>query len=206
MIEVSGKPFLHWLVGHFQSLGFKRFIISTGYKADVIEKYKWSDYFSNCHFDFVRETKPLGTGGAVSLILNTHKEIKNAWVANGDTLLPITPGQLSNLEEESNNFDNLYTALPEDLVFDAKPNLVTIANKVTAVGDHGSHFDGGLVRVSAKSLDLSVIPPCSLHEILAKSMATGGTGYSLVRATCYDIGTPVRLERFKNEYLKGLKS
>lgn len=205
MIEVEDKPFLEWLVQHYRSLSFRHFIFSTGYRAEVIENYPWARIFTDCQFNFVREASPLGTGGALIKIFNLLSELDQAWVANGDTLLNLNQQQFSELQSATNRFDNLYTALPEELIFDATPNLHTKDEFVLQVGPGGLHFDGGLVFVRRNALDLSLNPPCSLHDILGKSMSSRKTGFMTVAATCYDIGTPDRFERFKNEYLKGLQ-
>lgn len=39
MVEIQGVPILDRIIGGFKANGFERFIISSGYKSEVIEKY-----------------------------------------------------------------------------------------------------------------------------------------------------------------------
>ena len=68
MVLVEGKPFLHWLVAYYVRQGFRHFLISTCYLAEIIEQYPWAEHFQDCRFEFYRESTPLGTGGAVRRI------------------------------------------------------------------------------------------------------------------------------------------
>lgn len=65
MSEINGRSFLDILIGYVSGFGFKRFILSVGYKADYIK-----DYYKNNRFSFEilfsRENEPLGTAGALN--------------------------------------------------------------------------------------------------------------------------------------------
>lgn len=39
MIKICGKPIITYIIKHYEKFGFKDFIIATGYKKNVIEKY-----------------------------------------------------------------------------------------------------------------------------------------------------------------------
>ncbi len=41
MVDIFGKPFLYWLIKHYLEQGFTDIVVSTGYKAEVIEEYPW---------------------------------------------------------------------------------------------------------------------------------------------------------------------
>ena len=87
MAPVNGKPFLHYLLDYFHQQGIERFMLSVGYKHELV-----SDYFANTSHGFtlmyVVENEPLGTGGAIQLAL--PKVIgKNVLVLNGDTFFKI---------------------------------------------------------------------------------------------------------------------
>ena len=47
MVDIQGRPFLDIIIDYIASFGFKRFILCSGYKADVIaehykKKKRWS--------------------------------------------------------------------------------------------------------------------------------------------------------------------
>ncbi len=50
MVNVCGKPFLYWLIRNYRKQGFRRIIISTGYKEKVIQQYPWPPSW-NLHFE-----------------------------------------------------------------------------------------------------------------------------------------------------------
>jgi len=75
LAEVNGKPFLNVLIDYIAAQGGKRFILCTGYGADVIEAY-FKKTFQHLDIVFSREESPLGTGGAIkkgaSLVQSEH--------------------------------------------------------------------------------------------------------------------------------------
>lgn len=87
LAPVLGEPFLFHIIEHWQKQGVKRFILCTGYKANVIEEVIKKSKFKNIVF-FSKENKKLGTGGA---ILNALKLVKSNYfiVQNGDTFIPL---------------------------------------------------------------------------------------------------------------------
>ncbi len=192
MVLVRGKPFLHWLVDHLRRQGFCRYILSTGYMADVVERYPWKSEFAGSTFHMYREVSPLGTGGATRMIFRAFPGLESAWVVNGDTLLsqalPAPPADV----------DAFYTALLPEQVFDAVPNLITDGDFVMAEGPCGHCFDAGAVWVTRQAVErYGGAVPCSLHRLLLPSMADRRVRWSAIGGTCYDIGTPERLRRFE---------
>ncbi|MCK4377363.1 MAG: nucleotidyltransferase family protein [Actinomycetia bacterium] len=87
MARIKQSPFLDILIDFIASYGFKRFILCTGYKAEIIERY-YNQRYNNLIIEFSREEKPLGTGGAIK---NAENYIKSSpfLVANGDSLCKI---------------------------------------------------------------------------------------------------------------------
>jgi len=87
MAKIKHRPFLSILIDFIASYGFRRFILCTGYKADIIERY-YSQKYNNLIIEFSREEKPLGTGGAIK---NAENYIKSSpfLIANGDSFCKI---------------------------------------------------------------------------------------------------------------------
>ena len=87
MAKIKHRPFLSILIDFIASYGFRRFILCTGYKADIIEGY-YSQRYNNLSIEFSREEKPLGTGGAIK---NAENYIKSSpfLVVNGDSFCKI---------------------------------------------------------------------------------------------------------------------
>ena len=68
MVTVAGRPILERLVLHLMSCGIRRFTVSVNYLAHVIEEHFGDGSRFGCEIDYLRETEPLGTGGAIALL------------------------------------------------------------------------------------------------------------------------------------------
>lgn len=95
MAPVGDRPFLEYVLEHWIGQGIRRFRLSTGYLAEVIESY-FGDSFHGAGVEYIHEKSPLGTGGALRLALDiAHWSNDMAIVANGDTWFPVSLEQLS---------------------------------------------------------------------------------------------------------------
>jgi NDP-sugar pyrophosphorylase family protein len=85
LVEVRGRPFLEWLLLRLARRdGIRHVILATGHRADLIEDHFGHQPWCGVTVSYSRETKPLGTGGAVRLAATmTHSP--NVLVLNGDT-------------------------------------------------------------------------------------------------------------------------
>lgn len=84
MAPVAGKPFLAWQLDYLIAAGVRRFILSVGYRAEVIEAC-FGDRYRDAEVCYAREDEPLGTGGAIRLALGMAKA-ERVFVLNGDSL------------------------------------------------------------------------------------------------------------------------
>lgn len=95
MAPVGGRPFLEYLLDHWVDQGIRRFRLSIGHLAEVIESY-FGDSYRDASVEYIHEKSPLGTGGALRLALDTANWSNDAAiVANGDTWFPVSLEQLS---------------------------------------------------------------------------------------------------------------
>ena len=84
MIEVAGKPFLHWVTSYLARFGVRDFIYSTGHLGGQIADWCENDQFPNLRRIACHESTPLGTGGGVLNCLDLCGD--NILVLNGDSL------------------------------------------------------------------------------------------------------------------------
>jgi dTDP-glucose pyrophosphorylase len=68
MIEVAGRPILERLVLHLVGYGFQRIFLSINYLGEVIERHFGDGAQFGCRIEYLRESRPLGTSGALSLL------------------------------------------------------------------------------------------------------------------------------------------
>jgi D-glycero-alpha-D-manno-heptose 1-phosphate guanylyltransferase len=93
LAPVGGKPFLEYVINHFQNEGIEKFIFSTGYKSEMIEEYL-QNHSPGINYLLSKEKEPLGTGGAITLAGRKVTQ-KNALVVNGDTLFSISVNKVA---------------------------------------------------------------------------------------------------------------
>lgn len=87
MLKVGNKPILQTIVEQFRNMGYRNFLISVNYKANVIEDYFKDGKEFGVNITYIRETKRLGTAGAIKL---AEKYLnKPFFVINGDILTSV---------------------------------------------------------------------------------------------------------------------
>lgn len=87
MAPVVGRPFLEILLRDLARKGFKRVVLSLGYKAESIIAY-FGERLSGLEIAYAVEDAPLGTGGAVRLGM-TRCLGDHVFIYNGDTFLDL---------------------------------------------------------------------------------------------------------------------
>lgn len=87
MAEISGKPFLEYLLSYLQKQGIQKLILSVGYKWETVKNY-FGDFFGEMKLDYSVEEEPLGTGGAILKAVQSSEE-KEFFIFNGDTFFNI---------------------------------------------------------------------------------------------------------------------
>ena len=93
----------------FKSEGFSKFFVSINNKNNVLKSYL-SEMGKMYDLDLIKETKPLGSAGALKKIGKLHLPF---FVVNCDSLLDIKPKQLLNFHNENKNDLTMVAALKE---------------------------------------------------------------------------------------------
>jgi len=68
MIPVAGRPILERIVLHLVGAGIRRIFLSVNYLAHMVQDHFRDGEAFGCRIDYLHEDKPLGTGGALSLL------------------------------------------------------------------------------------------------------------------------------------------
>jgi dTDP-glucose pyrophosphorylase len=92
MLKVAGKPMMEHIVERAKSEGFNHFVFAVQYLGHMVEDYFGSGERHNIRIDYLRETTPLGTAGALSLL--NPRPTTPFVVTNGDVLSDIRYGDL----------------------------------------------------------------------------------------------------------------
>jgi len=82
MLQVAGRPILERLVLHLVGAGIRHLFLAISYLGDVIEQHFGDGGTFGCKIEYLRETEPLGTGGALGLLPTVPSH--SLLVLNGD--------------------------------------------------------------------------------------------------------------------------
>ena len=198
MAEISGKPFLDFIIRHVASYGFKRFIFCSGYKGAHI-----TDHYINVKDELTyiisEEKSQLGTAGALINAKYLTKS-EHVLVLNGDSYCPANLQHLLSFHFNKNSKTTIVLAKienPKDFGV-----INTNQQEVITRFNEKSQFPGlGVVNAGIYLFNSTVIDsipkkyPISLETEVFPSLIKQGTVYGFTsHEKLIDIGTP---ERFK---------
>ena len=151
MLKVDGKPMLQHIIERAKTEGFSEFLISVHYLHHIIEDYFGAGEKFGVKIGYLREESPLGTAGALSLLILSSEQ--PFVVTNGDVITDIRYGEVL-------DFHNRYQAIATMAVslFEWKhPFGVVQMNGVDITGFEEkpvlrSHINAGVYVLSPKAL------------------------------------------------------
>lgn len=89
MAPVAGRPFLAHQLDHWIAQGVRHFVLSVGYRHEAISGF-FGRHYRGAALDYVVETTPLGTGGALLLAVAQLPHDEPALLLNGDTYFDVS--------------------------------------------------------------------------------------------------------------------
>jgi D-glycero-alpha-D-manno-heptose 1-phosphate guanylyltransferase len=195
MAPINGKPFLEYQLEYWIGQGIQRFILSVGYKRDIIIDHFGNNY-NNAIIEYVEEIEPLGTGGG--LLLAARNEKQPLLVLNGDTFFRV---KLSDFVEYHSVMHSdwtfaLFRSNEEGrymgLELDSKGKIFSLKSSSK---DIGCQANGGIYIVNPDILNKSVFitgQKCSLEdELVPDLLALGQSVYGFpTQGEFIDIGVP----------------
>lgn len=195
MLRVAGKPMLEHIINRAKGEGFKDFIISVHYLAEVIEEHFLDGRNHNVRIRYLREPSPLGTAGALSLLDGgiSHPIL----ITNGDVITDIRYGELLDFHERNNADATMAVRLHE---MENPFGVVSMSGiRITAFHEKPvtrSHINAGVYVLSPKTLELlSKNENCDMPELFERAMLTGlQTVAYPMHEPWLDIGRPADLQ------------
>ena len=88
MAPISGRPFLEYLLDYWIKQGIRHFVLSVGYRYEVITAHFGSNY-KEASIEYVIEKTPLGTGGGLLLGAQKLDQTEPFLLLNGDTYFAV---------------------------------------------------------------------------------------------------------------------
>jgi NDP-sugar pyrophosphorylase family protein len=92
MLKVAGRPILERLILHMVGYGIRRIFLSINYLGHIIEQYFGDGARFGCQIEYLREERPLGTAGSLSLLPEAPTE--PILVMNGDLVTQTNLGDM----------------------------------------------------------------------------------------------------------------
>ena len=194
MLPVHGKPILLHIIERAKAEGFYRFVVSLNYLGHVIESVLGDGQAFGVQINYLRETTPLGTAGALSLF-DTPPDLPFV-VTNGDVLTDIRYADL--LE-----FHNRYAAdatMAVRLHEWQHPFGVVEMDGLSIVGFEEkpvarTHINAGIYVISPSALSALVRgESCDMPHLFDRLLRNGGRTIAYpMHEPWLDVGCPIDL-------------
>lgn len=201
LIPVKEKTIVEDIMDRFVEYGCHQFYLSVNYKADMIQFYFNTLNNPNYQIEYIREDKPKGTAGSLSLLKG--KIQKTFFVSNCDILIDQDYSEILNYHRNNNN----------DITVVASLKHIPVAYGTIETGDNGQLLE--LIEKPELTFKINsgmyILEPSVLKEIpdndffhitdlIEKIKQSGGkVGVFPVSENSWkDIGT-------WNEYLQNIK-
>jgi len=92
LIKIAGKPILQHIIERAKAEGISHFILAIHYLGHLIEDYFGNGEKFDVRIEYIRESTPLGTAGALSLLDSPPASV--FLVTNGDVITDVRYGQI----------------------------------------------------------------------------------------------------------------
>ncbi len=203
MAPIADRPFLKWLLEYLAPYNPSQFILSTGYKHEVIEDY-FGNNFQDIPIVYSIETEPLGTGGAIKKAM-TFVNTDNALVLNGDTFFGINHSDLFAFHLQQNS---IFTMALKPMETPTRYGTVTcFENRILQFNEKDENCIYGLINTGVYLLSKNVTGHFPLDEKFSfekdflelKTDSINMLGYSS-ESYFIDIGIPEDFQKANNEF------
>ena len=196
MVEVAGRPMLERTVLHLVGHGIRTIYISVNFMADVIERHFSDGAAFGCKIEYLRETMPLGTGGALSLLPSRPEH--PFLVLNGDLITNVDLTAMINTHVQGNHAATIgvgpyQVQIPFGTVIESGGHLVSLEEKPTI----NVRINRGIYVLEPASLDYvpkdQEFPITALFDSLVA--VNKSVGVFFFDDTWLDVGIPEDLRR-----------
>lgn len=195
MLRVAGKPMLEHIIQQAKGEGFEDFIISVHYLGHMIEAHFLDGRHLDVRIQYLRESSPLGTAGALSLLASMPEQA--LVITNGDVLTDIRYGELLDFHERNKADATMAVRLHEW----ENPFGVVSMNGTQIIGFHEkpvsrSHINAGVYVLSPAVLDLlSHGEHCDMPTLFERAMLSGLQTIAYpMHEPWLDVGRPADLD------------
>lgn len=200
MIKVAGRPILERIVLHLVGHGIRRVFLSVNYLASVIEEHFGDGARFGCRIEYLREDRPLGTAGALSLL--PEAPTAPLVVLNGDLLTQVNIGDLLAVHERGRHQATMaVTEYTHTVPFGV---VETEGDRITALVEKPTHAwwaNAGIYCLAPALVGrVQKDEETPMTTLLGDCIARGEpVGAYRVRGDWLDVGRPDELKKARGE-------
>ncbi|MGE4218288.1 MAG: sugar phosphate nucleotidyltransferase [Alphaproteobacteria bacterium] len=206
--DISGRPFLAFLIEDFARAGCRRVILALGHRAEQVMDLLAPYRPAGVEIVASVEPEPLGTGGAARLALAQTRS-RRLLLTNGDSFLPVDHAQLVAAHIVAGAAATLVVTAVDSVarygeVVVAEDGAIHAFREKQDAGDRPGLINAGRYLIEREALE--ILPrdrPASLERDLFPALC-GGALYAFQQDGPFiDIGTPDSL-RSASRYFESL--
>jgi NDP-sugar pyrophosphorylase family protein len=198
LVLVAGQPFLYWQLRDVAEQGFERVLLLLSHLGSQVEDHFRKNPVPGLTIEYIHETEPLGTGGALRHALpNLDSEFV---LLNGDSFLHM---DLKTFVKRAKRWPAAMVALTDPSLVPVPANLRLLKDQVIAV-QKGAGLAQGFTAVDAGVywLTREVIAQgpegrFDLESYWPELLRAQKLGAFPTSERFFDIGTPERLQQFE---------
>jgi dTDP-glucose pyrophosphorylase/predicted transcriptional regulator len=191
MLPVAGKPMLEHIIERARAEGFSRFVLAVYYLGHMIEEYFGNGHKFGVQVDYLREDKPLGTAGALSLL--APRPDQAIVVTNGDVITDIRYSELLDFHHRHAAAATMAVRVhewqhPFGVVRMNGVDIVCFEEKPVS----RTHINAGVYALSPMALDcISPNSPCDMPSLFEQLQAHGARTVAYpMHEPWLDVGRP----------------
>lgn len=202
LLKVGGRPLLERILENFMHDGFHRFVISLGYKGEMIRDYFGNGVGLGCEITYIDEAEPRGTGGALSLI--EERPSRPFFVMNGDLLTTLNFVHLLDYHKEHGG---VVTMCAKEYTYEVPYGVVEsdTAQRVTGLVEKPQHrflVNAGIYVLDPSCLDF--VPGAGRYDmttLVTQAVDAGRSVYTFpIMENWLDVGRKSDFERAECDY------
>lgn len=105
LLKINGKPMLEWQIENLIQYGFKEILIIVGHLGEKICEYFGNGYKWGIKIEYIKETKPLGSAGALYFLKDKKK--RDFLFIFGDVMFDLDWNRFIDFHEEKQGYATL---------------------------------------------------------------------------------------------------
>ena len=181
MAPVNGRPFLEHQMDYWIGQGVRHFVLSIGYRREVILKH-FGENYRGAHIDYAIEKIPLGTGGGLLLALEKLNKPCSFLLLNGDTFFEVALDPLAEFhaQRQSDWTFSLFETRETSRYMGMEGDTDGRIRSLNGDGPHRRFANGGVYLVRSELLSApgwKVGDPFSLEDDLLPALFAGGAKF-----------------------------